>query len=57
MIDVDEEEEDMLPEIGSEGGDEVTLLTGETFNSLYEDNNVWLVEFYVPWSNTCRELH
>lgn len=37
-------------------GTNVVQLTPENFQQVFEDANVWMVEFYAPWCGHCKNL-
>ncbi|VDP82075.1 unnamed protein product [Echinostoma caproni] len=39
-----------------DSGDDVVLLTPETFSRVESDDGVWLVEFFAPWCGHCQRL-
>ena len=36
--------------------DKVERLDADTFDTVTEDDALWLVEFYAPWCGHCQQL-
>lgn len=39
-----------------DSGDQVVLLTPDTFSHAESGDGVWLVEFFAPWCGHCQRL-